>query len=465
MADFDQFLKTKSTRPSPAPAPAAPPAPASTTPPPTKPAPAGPLRQQCQPMLRADSANLWGRIEQAVENIQRALLDACASLGIEAYVGRNNAFEFPFAARFECWMPPVAGDPHLTERVWAYFSVEPKPWHRYEIEYTVEIENRGRKKVLGKFGEMPEREIHALVEHLVRGGPKPSFGARIRQKSDSFWRLFTSVKNEPLGTRTDYLAVAGGVLITFGLLGIFGGATAAEHDGGGAVVVLAGLAVVTGIGITKYVGGRPTAVRSTGRPEQQPRSLRVYDSWSAVVFGAATSANLLRQRFLAALHHAPIDGFKAAPERIGYRVLDEPVLREQIVLTARRGILYCQIYEFGTDLYVGWQAFLNQGRWSEIVPGTRGIDRATGARVEVRSVTAWTEGLCEYDYADTNCLTEWTHAQLATLVRQLMKDLQVDQEIDFKIVRGDRPSVQQSAGVQKPDEQKTGLASLFKRKA
>ena len=37
-----------------------------------------------------------------------------------------------------------------------------------------------------------------------------------------------------------------------------------------------------------------------------------------------------------------------------------------------------------------------------------------------------------------NCLTEWTHAQVVMLMKQLMKELQIDQEIDFKIVRGER---------------------------
>ena len=63
----------------------------------------------------------------------------------------------------------------------------------------------------------------------------------------------------------------------------------------------------------------------------------------------------------------------------------------------------------------------------------RGVDRATGKTVEVRTVVPGVQGLSEYDVMDLNCLTEWTHAQVVALTRQLLKELQIEQEIDFKI--------------------------------
>ena len=140
--------------------------------------------------------------------------------------------------------------------------------------------------------------------------------------------------------------------------------------------------------------------------------------------------------------------------------LDSVEEREQIVLTAGRGIIYCQLYEFGADLYVGWQSFLNRGRWIES-PVSSGVDRATGKRVEVKTVVPGTQALSEYDVMDLNCLTEWTHAQLVSLPRQLMKELQIDQEIDFKIIRGERSALNEQTATA-PEKKKRGA---FKRTA
>ena len=56
-------------------------------------------------------------------------------------------------------------------------------------------------------------------------------------------------------------------------------------------------------------------------------------------------------------------------------------------------------------------------------------------------------------------LTAHWSAQMVALIRQLMAELKIDQEIDFKIVRGDRPSP--DAPPQQQQEKKGGF---FRRK-
>src|SRR5262249_52255699 len=200
----------------------------------------------------------------------------------------------------------------------------------------------------------------------------------------------------------------------------------ASRDTQTPLFLFSSVSFVIGLIVAIVVALRPTAVRSSGKSEREPRTLVLYDSWQAVLFGAAGSVPIMRTRFDAILRDAPIRGFKSSVENIQYRALDSVEERDQIVLTAGRGIIYCQLYEFGADLYVGWQSFLNRGRWIES-PVSKGIDRATGKRVEVKTVVPGTQALSEYDVMDLNCLTEWTHAQLVSLTRQLMKELQIDQ--------------------------------------
>lgn len=451
MGTFDDLIKpktgaTNSTAPSvpfvvppvarpPAPAPAhAPPAPASRPPANRF---AGRALQAYQPVLQTEANSVWTRIDRALAAMYAAMEDACADLGVEAYVARSNAFEYPFAVRFECWIQ-APGDKYFTERVVAHISVLPKAWHRFEMEYVVTIENRGRKKVLGHFGEMRDQDVHALLSHLVRGTPEPRLYPRLRQPGDPFWRWFTSIKNRPTSLRRDWAGMVSAALVTAGVLGMAGVA------GNPALGALGFVLFVSGTIWAYFIARQPIAVRNAGRPPWQPRVLRVYDSWQAVVPGAGQSAETFRARFLAVLGAPPVEGFESGTERIGYRMLDQVVHRDQIVLTAKRGVIYCQVYQFGTDLYVGWESFLNQGRWVEQV-GAHGRDAMTGRRAEVRAIVPGHESLCEYDYADVNCLTQWTHLHMSRLTKQVMKEHQIDEEIDFQIVRADRQRVSQPA--------------------
>ncbi len=133
--------------------------------------------------------------------------------------------------------------------------------------------------------------------------------------------------------------------------------------------------------------------------------------------------------------------------------------RQQYVLTSGRGVIYCQIYEFGTDLYIGWQSFLNRGLWLE-QDVSKGIDKKTGKRIQLKTVISGTQNLTEYDVMDLNCMTEWVHAQMVSITKQLMAERQIDQEIDFKIVRGERGELNPS---QANPAQSAPRKGLFKR--
>jgi hypothetical protein len=125
------------------------------------------------------------------------------------------------------------------------------------------------------------------------------------------------------------------------------------------------------------------------------------------------------------------------------------VERTQIVLTLRRAWVFCQIYAYDAELYVGWDAHLNSGQWVEKTVAT-GLDKATGDLTNVNTVESGWQPLSEYDLIDLNCLSEWIHARLVQLVQRLMDEREIDQEIDFKIIRGDRASATRSDGEQQP---------------
>lgn len=414
------------------------------------------------PILPRDPGNIWGRLEHELDRIYRTFLNVSASLGFRAYVGRTNISSYPYAILFEAWIPQSPADPLLTERVSANVILEGKAYHKHEIEYTVTIHNRGVDKVLGVFGALAEKDIEKIVRHLVRNEKVPSISPQLSQMNPHT-ALAGGVKvttnNKPTGVRPDYLAITMvwalllGGLIAF--LGFSEGRTSGQQVG------VIGLALfIVSLIVLIVLGRRPYAVRSSGKPEREPRTLALYDSWQAVLFGAGHCTSAIRQAFENALGAAPIQGFKHVIENIQYRSVDFIEEREQIVISVGRGIIYCQIYEFGADLYIGWQSFLNRGQWIEQIV-KRGIDRPTGRRIELRSVVPGLQALQEYDLMDLNCLTEWTHSQMVSLTRELMKRLEIDQEIDFKIVRGERGALNPQEPEKKAEQPRGG--KLFKR--
>ena len=114
-------------------------------------------------------------------------------------------------------------------------------------------------------------------------------------------------------------------------------------------------------------------------------------------------------------------------------------------MTSGRGIVFCQIYQYGDDLYVGWDGHVNIGQWVEEAVVT-GIDRATRKPIVLNAVVSGTQPASEYDVMDLSCLVEWTHAQVVKLLKRLIEDQQIDQEIDFHILRGERQTLTTQGG-------------------
>ncbi len=221
----------------------------------------------------------------------------------------------------------------------------------------------------------------------------------------------------------------------------------------GLVLVLAGIAGL----IAVYRS--PRLVRSGGKPLAEPRMLSYLDAWQTVIFEAGADAARIRNRVMSHFANAQGQRFACAIEQIWHWGLDGKTEREQIVLRHGRSLVFCQIYGYGSDLYVGWDAHLNVGTWREKRIAT-GIDRDTGERVELMGVEPASQFTGEYDLVDLNCLLEWTHAQLTKVLKQYVKEREIDQEIDFTIIRGDRK------GATSADrDQKEKGRRLFKRKA
>ena len=228
----------------------------------------------------------------------------------------------------------------------------------------------------------------------------------------------------------------------------------------GPAVSAAGVAA-TWIGLREIRRRRPL-VKTVNRPDGEPRQLLRIDSWQAVIWDAGTDHHAIRERVLSRFADCPMTQLRHRIERIWYRGVDGVEEREQIAVYFGRGILFCHVYPYGKDLYVGWDAHVNKGRWEERLIA-RGIDRPSGQLAQFHTIAPGTQDPTEYDVIDVSCLIEWAHAQIVQVLKQFMAERKIDQEIDFTILRGER---QQLTGSREGDrERKSGLISRFRRKA
>jgi hypothetical protein len=182
---------------------------------------------------------------------------------------------------------------------------------------------------------------------------------------------------------------------------------------------------------------RPRLTRTVATPEGEPRSLRLVDHWEALIVGLGDGLSEAQMRLLERVKGAPLERLRHHSEEIWYHGLDQLEVREQVVLEHGRGIVFVHVYRYGKDLFVGWDAHLNEARWVEQTLAS-GIDRATGELVALNTVVSGTQPNTEYDLIDLSTLIEWTHAQLVQVVKQLMEERRIDQEVDFTIQRGQR---------------------------
>jgi hypothetical protein len=394
-----------------------------------------------RPVLQRNITNLWSRVEEQRDQLYDKFQKACVAENINPMLIKSGPFQFPASVTFEAWVP--RGDARVTERASATVTIDPRPFHKYPFEYNLTWTRQGRTVSRPRSLPLSDRQVTDLLSHLLGKGPKPKL-ERFRQVNWQIWRP----KNKVGGLQRDWLGIALAFCLLVGFL------TLAIGIG----FVLFGVAIVLGIMIRR----RRPVVRNEGKPLGEPRILTRVDSWQTVLFDLGDDQPIIRERFLQALQGALADPARHHVERVWYWGLDGKEEREQFVLTTGRCVVFSQIYRYGKDLYIGWDGHLNRGQWTEERLAV-GIDPGTGLPVIVNRLVPATQPNSEYDLMDLNCLMEWTHAQVVKLIKTLIAERKIDQEIDFSIQRAERKNVlgtpESSAGVG------TRIRKAFKRVA
>lgn len=417
-----------------------------------------------RPVLARSASNIWERTE-ALRSKLRGLLDtACRERKIDALVLESHPYVHPAWVKFESWIP--AGDQTLTRRSSMTVTITAMPYHRFEAEYKVEWTWEGASGSVDHVHTFGGQEIDEVLDHITREREPSLAGSanaalrrkfakrQLRQKGWQFWKP----QNKVTALRPDYAKGTAQLLLALGLFGLWSiSSSASAGIAPTSWLAVPGVMAVVGAVLLIWIMRTGRLVRSPGKPMGEPRNLRYLDSWQTVVFGAGNDADDLRAKILTLLSAGQLSRFVCSTERIWYWGLDGKEEREQVVLRYGRAMVFVQVYRYGADLYVGWDAQMNIGVWTEQNLKS-GVERATGKRVDLKTVVHGWQVTTEYDLVDLNAVAEWTHAQVTQVLRHYLKERKIDQEIDFKIIRGERQGIGDE-----PKEQKS--RKLFKRTA
>lgn len=383
------------------------------------------------PILTRDPKSVWAKSAQVRNWIYDKVEESCNNLGIEALVNKSNDFVYPAWVSLEAWLP--AGAPGATHRLFCTFSIDPKPHSQFEFELTVRCDRDGKRKIYGPYQPVAGNHVDEWVRYILDKAGKPSINRlRIRKHP---WQLWYP-KNKAPRIGYDFIAMGGVVGLVIAWMGL---SVASAGPLIAAIVVLAGLGVAGACFYMRW--GRRKAVINAGQPIAQPRTLRIVDSWQTMINDLGRNWESVRTKLFRRLADGQAFSIEPRLENISYLTPDGKQERQQLVLTQGRGLVFCHVYPYGDDVYIGWEAYINYGQWVErqLVSG---FDQNLGMPTVINTVTPGIARVTEYDLIDLNSLTEWAHSRIVQVIKQLLAEHKLDQEIDFKILqRGERTSL------------------------
>jgi hypothetical protein len=376
---------------------------------------------EAMPILARDPKSPWARSMELRDWVYDAVEQACQQLNVDALVNKSIDFVFPAWVSLEAWLP--AGTPGATFRRFCAFLIDPKPHSRNEFELRIKCERDGIMKQYGPYAPQATSGVAEWVRYMLDQGSRPSkYAHRIRKFPWEFW--FSH--NEVTGLGYDPLKIAGSVGLAAAVTGT------AIHP----IVAVAGVSVAVVCGVVQWRRKKVTV--NVGRPIAEPRSLQLVDSWQTIICDLGSDWEGVRTRLFRRLTEGR--DFKINPrlENISYLTPDGKQIRQQLVLSQGRGIVFCHAYAYGKDMYVGWEAYLNYGQWRERQLST-GFGQKLQCPVIINTVVPGSYVPNEYDLIDLNGLTEWAHTRVVQVLKQVIAEHKLDQEIDFKITqRGPR---------------------------
>lgn len=378
------------------------------------------------PLLPVLDDSLPQKFEAARERVASLLRQALQQEGVEAEMTWSNPYAPETYVLVRGWLPQ--GGDRLTLRGNIEVKLRHAPSRRYWIVSDITVTVGHLKRSIYGVIEFDER-IARTAARLLTG----------RQRMAIDWLVHLLIPHGLINPHRHFWSTLGAATVrALPLLSALILSAVVLLVRPDAVCIVAFFPLI-GIFLTIRIGAR-RLTETTGQAHHRPRVPLRLDSWHTVLIGLGPRASDFRDRLIREFRDGLHTEVTISNEDVTYLMLNEAMARRQIVLQFRRAICFVEIHAYGDDLYFDWEAYLNLGVWSERVVGT--YLRSDLRFVDITEAVVGVEPINEYDLSDGSFLLEWTHAAAAKVIRRLLAELEIDQEIDFRIrLRSDRREV------------------------
>jgi hypothetical protein len=402
-------------------------------------------RIDARPFRATSTDTSWDRAVSVRDTLAKSMRAALDELKFKALVFVSSNGNYPPWVKLEAWLPePPAKGGVGNERVELVLVVDVKPYHESELVVSAYATRGKRKLNVTNRPDFTVNDVRDWTLYTLRCSGKPANYTPIKDGLHRLVKTLLPFLRGPHANRVERKYRNRLFLSGLGLLGVLSAAlillpivvpAVGYYAAFPALLTLIGLSGLIVVYILAH--RRKHAVFVTEQPMVPPRNAGLVDSWHAVVAELGRDYANVRRRLVERLKEEERSAdLTCQMEIYGYRTPNGYEERERLVISKGQCFVHVHIYPFADDVFVGWDAYLNWAKWDETVSILRKAEwRLT---TEFRELRQGYYVPNQFDLIDLNSLSELVHRCLEREIKAMLKEKAIDQEIDFRIIRGDR---------------------------
>jgi hypothetical protein len=401
-----------------------------------------------RPALPTSESSLWDAATERCDKVYSIIDSELKNQNITAWIRKSKPGEYPLFVAVESWIQSENTENAVfLKRSFLKVIVLVEPCREYKFTYNVELERSG-KQLISNYWKLADDELRELVKYLIQGGEKPKFFKSRISLIERFIGIFIPFFGKPPENELipearpnlfyTLVSILGGISgIIVGIIISAGILIALNEDNFPSelfqFLFVAFVVLVFAFVVVKK--DREVVEVVPVQPLRSPRREFRIDSWHVSVPGAGQQFEQFKQRLHDVIRtkESNIEMGLELHQRLTPRGYEE---RERLVLTRGQTTLHVHVYPFATDAFVGWESYLNWNCWAETEPVSTTIK--DGKKLNYRSLKVGGYIPTDFDLIEADVLAETTHRVIVDEIKSFLKEKEIEAELDFKIIRGDR---------------------------
>ncbi len=397
-----------------------------------------------QPALPVSKDSLWDRAAEKRDELATLIDAEFNKENIVVWIRKSKPGEYPLYVAVESWKQISETKIAATfDRSSLKITISVVPYLENALTYNVELIRHGRE-LSSEHWVLSSGDVAELARYLINGGQKPHFfEPRVSMIERIIGAFIPFVGNPPENkliseARPNYWTGAS-ILGLTGILGIIFFSIAITTDRYTDKIdfyILCVLVSVAMVAVATIISRRRPNLDAVPKQSlRTPRREFRVDSWHVSVPGAGEKFERFRDRLYDAVAAKDplIEMNHELHQSLTPRGFEE---RERLVLAKGQATLHIHVYPFSNDAFVGWESYLNWNRWAEGATVSKTV--RDGKCVTYHSLQVGVHVPTDFDLIEADALAETVHRVLVNEVKGFLKEREIEADLDFKIIRGDR---------------------------